>query len=106
MAPGKTSWLSEYRRLCYCIPYVESQILHKHCDEVVHISFSHNGEMFATTSKDGCVKVFGLVVNLVGLKECFCYEIIRYMSLLVICGDLHDLLFQIHLNLMPNLLVH
>lgn len=55
--PGKTSWIAEYRRLIEEIPLVECECLEEHYHQVLHVSFSHNGEMFATTSKDGFVVV-------------------------------------------------
>ncbi|RXG67922.1 F-box/WD repeat-containing protein 5 [Armadillidium vulgare] len=58
LAPGKTSWISEYRRLIEEIPLVECECLEEHYHQVLHVSFSHNGEMFATTSKDGFVVVW------------------------------------------------
>jgi len=32
-------------------------VLQSHSDQVLHISFSHDGQLFATTSKDGFIKV-------------------------------------------------
>ncbi|KAB7505563.1 F-box/WD repeat-containing protein 5 [Armadillidium nasatum] len=58
LAPGKTSWIAEYRRLIEEIPLVECECLEEHYHQVLHVSFSHNGEMFATTSKDGFVVVW------------------------------------------------
>lgn len=57
MAPGKSSWLQEYKRLQYHTPAVESEVIRQHTDQVLHVSFSHNGKMFATSSKDGFIKV-------------------------------------------------
>lgn len=54
---GKTSWLSEFKRLAYHIPLVETETLKEHGHQVLHVSFSHNGKMFATCSKDGWVVV-------------------------------------------------
>uniref|UniRef100_A0A1B6DP33 F-box domain-containing protein n=2 Tax=Clastoptera arizonana TaxID=38151 RepID=A0A1B6DP33_9HEMI len=57
--PGKTSWLNEYKRLCYHTPTVCSELLtDHHAHQVLHVSFSHNGTMFATTSKDGYIIVW------------------------------------------------
>ncbi|XP_014675719.1 PREDICTED: F-box/WD repeat-containing protein 5-like [Priapulus caudatus] len=58
MAPGKTSWLSEYRRLRYHAPAVESEVLRAHTDQVLHVTFSRDGRRFATCSKDGFVKLW------------------------------------------------
>ncbi|KAL5012561.1 hypothetical protein ScPMuIL_011112 [Solemya velum] len=55
---GKASWLQEYRRLHYCSPQKESEIITKHKDQVLHVNFSHNGKMFATCSKDGFIMVW------------------------------------------------
>lgn len=58
MAPGKYSWVQEYKRLLYHTPSVESEVLKQHADQVLHVSFSHNGKMFATCSKDGFIRVW------------------------------------------------
>ncbi|XP_076283274.1 F-box and WD repeat domain containing 5 [Lasioglossum baleicum] len=58
MMPGKTSWFEEFKRLTYHIPLIQTEELTKHNHEVLHVSFSHNGEMFATCSKDGCIFVW------------------------------------------------
>lgn len=58
MSPGKKSWMEEYKRLSYHTPSVESEVLYEHKDQVLHVSFSRNGDMFATCSKDGFVKVW------------------------------------------------
>lgn len=58
MFVGAESWYSEYKRLTFNIPMVltdEFQYTHSH--QVLHVSFSHNGRMFATCSKDGFVHV-------------------------------------------------
>ncbi|KAL7306531.1 hypothetical protein TKK_0001224 [Trichogramma kaykai] len=56
--PGKTSWLGEFKRLSYHIPLLETETLREHCHQVLHVSFSHNGKMFATCSKDGYILVW------------------------------------------------
>lgn len=53
---GKT-WLEEFKRLCYNIPVVQTETLTDHMNQVLHVSFSHNGKYFATCSKDGYVLV-------------------------------------------------
>ncbi|CAH1977237.1 unnamed protein product [Acanthoscelides obtectus] len=55
--PGN-SWYEEYKRLCYNIPIVQTENLQDHGDQVLHVSFSHNGKYFATCSKDGYVMVW------------------------------------------------
>lgn len=57
MSTGAVSWKSEYERLTFGIPFVQSQCLKGHVHQVLHVSFSHNGEMFSTCSKDGYVIV-------------------------------------------------
>lgn len=54
---GKTSWLEEFKRLAYHIPLVETETLREHSHQVLHVSFSHNGKIFATCSKDGYILV-------------------------------------------------
>lgn len=56
--PGSESWKQEYRRLCYNIPFILTQKLEGHTHQVLHVSFAHNGTMFATCSKDGNVIVW------------------------------------------------
>ncbi|XP_015118789.1 F-box/WD repeat-containing protein 5 [Diachasma alloeum] len=56
--PGKTSWLGEFKRLTYHTPLLETEVLREHSHQVLHVSFSHNGKMFATCSKDGYVLVW------------------------------------------------
>lgn len=58
IVPGKTSWLQEYKRLSYHTPTVCSEILTEHAHQVLHVSFAHNGTMFATSSKDGYIIVW------------------------------------------------
>ncbi|XP_077986994.1 F-box/WD repeat-containing protein 5-like [Glandiceps talaboti] len=52
------SYYKEYQRLKDNIPSQQCQILKEHTDQVLHVSFAHNGSMFATSSKDGTVKVW------------------------------------------------
>lgn len=65
LKPGATSWRTEYQRLSTEIPFVQAQRLepsgefnHGHTHQVLHVSFAHNGEMFATCSKDGYVIIW------------------------------------------------
>lgn len=55
---GAESWYNEYKRLTYNIPMVlTDELQYAHSHQVLHVSFSHNGRMFATCSKDGFVHV-------------------------------------------------
>ncbi|XP_012272975.1 F-box/WD repeat-containing protein 5 isoform X2 [Orussus abietinus] len=56
--PGKTSWLEEFKRLTYHMPLLETEVRKEHSHQVLHVSFSHNGKMFATCSKDGYILVW------------------------------------------------
>lgn len=56
--PGKHSWLQEYKRLTYHTPVVQTEVLREHSHQVLHVSFAHNGKLFATCSKDGSVLVW------------------------------------------------
>ncbi|KAG7205585.1 hypothetical protein KM043_007556 [Ampulex compressa] len=56
--PGKSSWLGEFKRLAYHTPLLETEVLMEHSHQVLHVSFSHNGKMFATCSKDGYIFVW------------------------------------------------
>ncbi|XP_062600294.1 F-box/WD repeat-containing protein 5-like, partial [Saccostrea cucullata] len=60
LPPGKTSWRNEFRRLTYETPTFLSETLQEHLDEVLDVSFSHDGRLFCTTSKDATVKVWEL----------------------------------------------
>ena len=51
------SWYNEYKRLKEEIPIIEYDCLDEHNNEVLHVSFSHNGKYFATSSKDGFIVV-------------------------------------------------
>ncbi|XP_063172554.1 F-box/WD repeat-containing protein 5 [Candoia aspera] len=56
--PAATSWYGEFQRLYDTIPCVEVQSLKEHGDQVLHLSFSHNGYLFASCSKDCTVKIW------------------------------------------------
>ncbi|XP_031624368.1 F-box/WD repeat-containing protein 5 [Contarinia nasturtii] len=59
LKPGAESWYKEYKRLTYNIPMVLTDDLQfAHAHQVLHVSFSHNGRMFATCSKDGFVHIW------------------------------------------------
>ena len=49
---SSTSWLAEFQRIRCKTPVVESQLLDEHTDEVLHVVFSHDGQLFASSSKD------------------------------------------------------
>ncbi|KAJ6633664.1 hypothetical protein lerEdw1_014334 [Lerista edwardsae] len=56
--PAATSWYEEFQRLYDTIPCVEVQTLKEHSDQVLHLSFSHNGFLFASCSKDCTAKIW------------------------------------------------
>ncbi|XP_066466580.1 F-box/WD repeat-containing protein 5 [Tiliqua scincoides] len=56
--PAATSWYDEFQRLYDTIPCVEVQTLKEHSDQVLHLSFSHNGYLFASCSKDCTAKIW------------------------------------------------
>lgn len=58
LKPGAESWRSEYKRLTDNVPMVLTDVLTNHSHQVLHVSFSHNGKMFATCSKDGFVIIW------------------------------------------------
>ncbi|XP_030853545.1 F-box/WD repeat-containing protein 5 [Strongylocentrotus purpuratus] len=58
LPPGHSSYYREFRRLQYRVPTACLQELTDHNDQVLHVSFSHNGKLFASCSKDGTIKVW------------------------------------------------
>ncbi|XP_053137873.1 F-box/WD repeat-containing protein 5 isoform X2 [Hemicordylus capensis] len=56
--PAAMSWSAEFQRLYDTIPCIEVQTLKEHSDQVLHLSFSHNGYMFASCSKDCTAKIW------------------------------------------------
>lgn len=48
-----TCFKSEYRRLIETPPSVNVQTLSEHTDEVLHVTFSHDGQQVSTCSKVG-----------------------------------------------------
>ncbi|NXI49882.1 FBXW5 protein, partial [Chloroceryle aenea] len=56
--PAAVSWYDEFQRLYDTIPCVEVQALKEHNDQVLHLSFSHSGCLFASCSKDCTVKIW------------------------------------------------
>lgn len=65
LPPGKLSWKEEYRRLEFHSPVLCSELLVDHTDEVLYVTFTKQGQYFATVSRDVTVKVH---VNDQGLK--------------------------------------
>ncbi|XP_071948006.1 F-box/WD repeat-containing protein 5-like [Antedon mediterranea] len=55
---NQQSYRREFKRLAYHTPKVQCQVLREHTDQVLHVSFSHNGKMFSSCSKDGTIKVW------------------------------------------------
>ncbi|XP_030062786.1 F-box/WD repeat-containing protein 5 isoform X3 [Microcaecilia unicolor] len=64
--PEAVSWYEEFKRLYDTIPCIKVQTLTEHTDQVLHLSFSHNGYLFASCSKDCTVKIWNndLVISL------------------------------------------
>ncbi|XP_065593790.1 F-box/WD repeat-containing protein 5 [Cyrtonyx montezumae] len=56
--PAAVSWYDEFQRLYDTIPCIEVQALKEHNDQVLHLSFSHSGCLFASCSKDCTVKIW------------------------------------------------
>uniref|UniRef100_A0A915IVE8 F-box domain-containing protein n=1 Tax=Romanomermis culicivorax TaxID=13658 RepID=A0A915IVE8_ROMCU len=53
------SWLEEYKRTKYEAPVKPAESLNNgHSDEVLHVSFSRGGSIFASCSKDGYIKIW------------------------------------------------
>ncbi len=51
-------WIDEYKLLSYDAPKHLAQVIDAHADEVLHVAFSHDGELMSTCSKDCTLKVF------------------------------------------------
>ncbi|KAK3098109.1 hypothetical protein FSP39_016197 [Pinctada imbricata] len=58
LPPGRMSWRDEYKRMTRHVPLVKSEVKNDHRDEVLDVTFSHDGCLFCTTSKDSTVKVW------------------------------------------------
>lgn len=56
--PGRSSWHLEYKRLVEGTPCVQTEQISEHTHQVLHVSFSHRGHLFATSSKDGFIMVW------------------------------------------------
>ncbi|CAL4126189.1 unnamed protein product [Meganyctiphanes norvegica] len=56
--PGRSSWYLEYKRLVEGTPCVQTEEIGEHTHQVLHVSFSHRGHLFATSSKDGYIIVW------------------------------------------------
>ena len=39
------------------VPLIKSEVKNEHQDEVLDVTFTHDGKLFCTTSKDATVKV-------------------------------------------------
>ncbi|RUS87208.1 hypothetical protein EGW08_005048, partial [Elysia chlorotica] len=61
------SWRSEFKRMYYHTPSALVDEFKEHKDEVLHVSFSHDGSMFATCSKDGYFMIWSTQRKPVGL---------------------------------------
>ena len=46
------SWFEEFKWIHLNTPVLESQVLKRHTDEVLHVSFSNDGKLLASSSKD------------------------------------------------------
>ena len=46
------TWLEEFKWIHLNTPLIESQVLKMHTDEVLHVAFSHDGQLMASSSKD------------------------------------------------------
>ncbi|XP_044752618.1 F-box/WD repeat-containing protein 5 [Coccinella septempunctata] len=52
------SWYQEFRRLHYNVPVIQTEVIREHYDQVLHITFSHNGRYFVTCSRDCFVMIW------------------------------------------------
>ncbi|XP_031555067.1 LOW QUALITY PROTEIN: F-box/WD repeat-containing protein 5-like [Actinia tenebrosa] len=57
-----SSWLQEFQRLYSETPLIETQVLEGHSDEVLHVAFSHDGKLFASSSKD-CLAIIWEIID-------------------------------------------
>ena len=75
-----STWRAEYERLYDRCPVIESEVLRSHTDQVLHVSFSHDGRLFATTSKDGFIKVNTQHINSSAYCENNCIDLLNGQS--------------------------
>ena len=47
-----SSWFGEFQWVYQNTPFIEGQVLKQHTDEVLHVAFSHDGKLLASSSKD------------------------------------------------------
>lgn len=69
------SWFDEFQRLCYHVPTVQTETLTDHMNQVLHVSFSHDGRYFATCSKDGYVLVRQRKSKMAVILECYTFSL-------------------------------
>ncbi|XP_070493980.1 F-box/WD repeat-containing protein 5-like [Chironomus tepperi] len=58
LKPNTDNWYNEYKRLVDNVPLILTEVLTEHSHQVLHVSFSNNGKLFSTCSKDGFVIVW------------------------------------------------
>merc|ERR1719295_1392973 len=58
VAKNDRTWKSEYVRLKDRVPKHKVQVLAGHTDEVLHLTFSHDGKDLASCSKDHSMKIW------------------------------------------------
>lgn len=99
--PGSDSWLNEYKRLTYNVPMVlTDELKNAHSHQVLHVTFSHNGRMFATCSKDGFV-IVSILCECTSIKiyqwiwRSFCSEDTNKYTRLVIYRHRHVGMYDI-----------
>jgi len=61
--PKSSSWFEEFQWIHQKTPCVQGQVLKEHADEVLHVAFSHDGNLLSTSSKD-CSVILWRVDNL------------------------------------------
>ena len=67
---SSSSWFAEFQRIHAKTPFVESQVIKEHTDEVFHVAFSHDGQLLASSSKDGSVILWHIDdCNRVSIKQ-------------------------------------
>ncbi|XP_060599687.1 F-box/WD repeat-containing protein 5-like [Ruditapes philippinarum] len=97
LAPGKSSWYEEVRRLTDHVPTECCETLEKHTDEVLDVSISHNGEYFCTCSKEALIIMWKLgketeLVKSIDTNLLLKWELSQYSAfspddaLILVCG--------------------